>query len=108
MESKAALVGAKTVKGPSWARRPTRPESFMAARKVEKAGLKRRRSWREQAGLQPCGTERPREGGETGCGSLRGFSGWLRPAGLKPRALEARREVNCEEVREGRTSSNNG
>ena len=99
-------MGAKTVKGPSWVRRPIRPESFRAARKVEKAGLKRSRSYREQAGLQPFGTERLREGGETGLGSSRGWRGFRNPAGLKPRALEARKEVDWDRVTEGRTSSN--
>ena len=90
-------------------RRPIRPESLSAARKVEKTGLKRSRSYREQAGLHPLGTERLREGGETGRGRSRGWKGWkgcLNPAGLKPSALEARREVDWEKVREGRTSSN--
>ena len=98
------MVGAKTVKGPSWVRRPIRPESLRAARKVEKAGLKRRRSYREHAGLHPFGTERLSEGGETGRGRSRGLRWGLNPAGLKPRALEASREVNWEKVREGRTS----
>ena len=106
MESKAALVGAKTVKGPSWVRRPIRPESLRAARKVEKAGLKRSRSYREQAGLHPLGTERLREGGETGRGRSRGCRGCLNPGGLKPRALEASREVDWDRVTEGRSRDN--
>ena len=88
-------------------RRPIRPESLRAARKVEKTGLKRRRSYREQAGLHPLGTERLREGGETGRGRAREWrEGGLRPAGLKPRAREASREVDWDLATEGRTSSN--
>ena len=52
------------------------------------------------------GTERLREGGETGLGSSRGWRGDLRPPGLKPRALEASSEVNWAQAREGRNSSN--
>ena len=50
--SKAALVGAKIVKGPGSVRRIIRPESLRAAMKVEKSGLKTRRSSREQPGAQ--------------------------------------------------------
>ena len=71
-ESKAVLVGANTVKGPSSVRRPIKPDSLRAARKVEKSGLKRRRSKREQAGLQPFGTAMLRLGGATGVGRSRG------------------------------------
>ena len=66
--SKAALVGANTVKGPGSVRRVIRPESLRAAMKVEKRGLKTRRSSREQAGAQEWGTAAASCGGLTGPG----------------------------------------
>jgi hypothetical protein len=81
--------------------RPTRPAAFTAEMKVENIGLNNKRSSREQTNPQAFGgTWRSRVGGWAGLGSWlrfgrpRGWEGLRKPAGLKPRALEPRKEVN--------------
>ena len=91
------------MKGPSSVRRLTRPESLRVARKVEKAGEKSRRSYREQGGLQPPGTASLRLGGAT-TASWRPGS----PGGLRPRALEVRSEVSWDNVTAGSNTNNRG
>ena len=71
------------VKGPGSVSRMIRPESLRAAIKVEKSGLKTRRSSREQPGAQLWGTAAASSGGLTGPGSperlgrCRGCAGFL-------------------------------
>ena len=94
------------MKGPSSVRRLTRPESLRVARKVEKAGEKSRRSYREQGGLQPPGTASLRLGGATTALWRPGS-----PGGLRPRALEVRREVSevsWDNVTAGNRTNNRG
>ena len=66
-------------------------------------GEKRRRSYREQGGLQPPGTASLRLGGATTALRRPGS-----PGGLKPRALEVRSEVSWDNVTAGNNTNNRG